>query len=65
MFKNQIRRNMEVYVNNMLVKILKADHHFRDLKETFNTLRRYKMRLNPTKCAFSVSAEKFLGFMVS
>ena len=36
-----------------------------DLKETFDTLRSYNMKLNPGKCAFGVTAEKFLGFMVS
>ena len=36
-----------------------------DLQETFDTLRQYNMRLNPSKCAFGVSSGKFLGFMVS
>ena len=36
-----------------------------DLKETFNTFRSYNMKLNPNKCAFGVTAGKFLGFMVS
>ena len=36
-----------------------------DLQETFDTLRQYNMRLNPSKCAFGVSTRKFLGFMVS
>jgi len=36
-----------------------------DLQETFDTLRRYKMKLNPSKCAFGVALGKFLGFMVS
>jgi len=36
-----------------------------DLQETFDTLRRYKMKLNPSKCAFGVALRKFLSFMVS
>ena len=36
-----------------------------DLRETFNILRSYNMKLNPGKCAFGVTAGKFLGFMVS
>ena len=36
-----------------------------DLQETFNMLRTYNMKLNPSKCAFEVTAGKFLGFMVS
>ena len=37
----------------------------KDLEETFDTLRSYNMKLNPSKCAFGVTAGKFLGFMVS
>jgi hypothetical protein len=54
-----------VYVDDMLVKSLKSEDHLADLEETFSVLRRYKMRLNPAKCAFGVSSGKFLGFMVS
>ena len=51
MFSKQIGRNMKVYVD--------------DLQEMFMTLRRYQMKLNPSKCAFGVVLGKFLGFMVS
>lgn len=44
---------------------MKAKKHINDLEETLCTLRRFQMKLNPTKCAFGVSTEKFLGFMVS
>nr|XP_023892879.1 uncharacterized protein LOC112004870 [Quercus suber] len=44
---------------------LREGSHLDDLQETFKTLRRYKMKLNPSKCAFGVSLGKFLGFMVS
>ncbi|XP_059658398.1 uncharacterized protein LOC132304680 [Cornus florida] len=63
MFKHQIGRNMEVYIDDMLVKSLKAEDHFTDLQETFEVLRRHKMKLNPSKCAFGVSSGKFLGYM--
>ena len=49
----------------MLVKSLCEEDHLDDLRETFNTLRSYNMKLNPNKCAFGVTAGKFLGFMVS
>ncbi|XP_065623693.1 uncharacterized protein LOC136065011 [Quercus suber] len=49
----------------MLVKTQDEDRHLDDLQETFNTLRHYHMKLNPSKCAFGVSSGKFLGFMVS
>ena len=39
--------------------------HLDNLQETFNTLRLYNMKLNPSKCVFSVVSGKFLGFMVS
>ena len=65
MFNKQIGRNVEVYVDNMLVKSKEKKDHLDDLKETFNTLRPYSMKLNPSKCAFGVSSRKFLGFMVS
>ena len=65
MFYPQIGRNVEVYVDDMLVKSLDEGRHLDDLQETFNTLRRYNMKLNPSKCAFGVALGKFLGFMVS
>uniref|UniRef100_A0A2N9J3R3 Uncharacterized protein n=1 Tax=Fagus sylvatica TaxID=28930 RepID=A0A2N9J3R3_FAGSY len=65
MFHHQIGRNVEVYVDDMLVKTKDEVNHMEDLKETFETLRRYRMKLNPSKCVFGVSSGKFLGFMVS
>ena len=65
MFSNQIGRNMEVYVNDMLVKSKEELTHLDDLKETFAMLKQYQMKLNPSKCAFGVASRKFLGFMVS
>ena len=56
---------MEVYINDMLVKSVKAELHVNHLDESFQALKDYKMRLNPTKCAFGVSARKFLGFIVN
>ena len=64
-FCPQIGRNVEVYVDDMLVKSLDEDKHLDDLRETFDTLRQHQMKLNPSKCAFRVSSRKFLGFMVS
>ena len=48
----------------MIVKSRAATTHLSDLAETFNTLRRYNMRLNPAKCAFGVNSGKFLGFII-
>ncbi|KAM2286748.1 hypothetical protein ACFX1S_039183 [Malus domestica] len=65
MFAEQIGKNMEVYVDDMLVKSKHADQHITNLSETFTILKRYRMRLNPNKCAFGVGSGKFLGFMIS
>ena len=65
MFSNQIGRNMEVYVDDMLFKSKEELTHLDDLRETFATLRQYQIKLNPSKCAFGVASGKFLGFMVS
>ncbi|KAL0433672.1 UNVERIFIED_CONTAM: hypothetical protein Slati_2701500 [Sesamum latifolium] len=55
------RRNMEVYVDDMLVKSKKAEDHIVDLEETFAVLRKYRLKLNPAKCAFGVQGGRFLG----
>ena len=65
MFRPQIGRNVEVYIDDMLVKSLDEGKHLDNLQETFDTLRHYNMKLNPNKCTFRVSLRKFLGFMVS
>ena len=65
MFSKQIGRNIEVYMDDMLVKSREELAHLDDLKETFATFRQYQMKLNPSKCAFGVASRKFLGFMVS
>ncbi|KAK0587562.1 hypothetical protein LWI29_024963 [Acer saccharum] len=63
-FARQIGRNMEVYVDDMLTKSVTAERHAKDLNETFEVLRRYKMKLNPNKCVFGVPSGRFLGFQV-
>ena len=65
MFRPQIERNVEIYIDDMLVKSQDEGKHLDDLQKTFDTHRQYNIRLNPSKCAFRVSSEKFLGFMVS
>ena len=65
MFAQQIERNVQAYVDNMLVKSQREEDHLEDLRETFNTFRSYNMKLNLGKCAFGVTVGKFLEFMVS
>ena len=56
MFAHQIGRNVQVYVDDMLVKIQQEDDYLDDLKETFDTFCSYNMKLNSSKCAFGVMA---------
>ena len=65
MFTHQIGRNIQVYVDDMLVKNLCENDHLDDLQETFDTLRSYNMKLNSSKFMFEVTVGKLLGFMVS
>ena len=65
MFKEQISKTIEVYVDDMLVKSKTTVDHVVHLYDTFTVLRRYRMKLNPLKCAFGVASKKFLGFMVN
>ena len=63
-FVDQIGRNMEAYVDDMLVKSKSMSQHVAGLEETFSTLRRQGMRLDPSKYIFGVTSEKFLGFII-
>ncbi|XP_057719474.1 uncharacterized protein LOC130933882 [Arachis stenosperma] len=64
-FQNQVGRNMEVYVEDMVVKSKNKRNHHSDLEEVFKQLRRYNMRLNSKKCAFRVQGGKFLEFTLT
>ncbi|XP_075083415.1 uncharacterized protein LOC142167154 [Nicotiana tabacum] len=65
MFRHQIGKSMEVYIDDMLVKYLSAGSHLTHLQETFDILRKYNIKLNPEKCAFGVGSGTFLGLLVS
>ena len=64
-FQKQIGATMEVYIDDMLIKSTTAEFHISHLSEAFQILRNYNMKLNPAKCAFGVSAGKFLCFIVN
>ena len=64
-FKELIRKTMEVYIYDMLVKSLKAADHIAHLEEVFGILWKHRMMLNPSKCIFGVSSGKFFGFLVT
>ncbi|PKA50461.1 RNA-directed DNA polymerase like [Apostasia shenzhenica] len=64
-FKNQRGRNLEAYVDDVLVKSKTLTEHLGDLREMLDTLRRYNLKLNPAKCTFGAASGKFLGYLVS
>ena len=65
MFTEQLGKTVEVYIDDMVVKSILTEDHLRDLRAVFNTLRRHRLKLNASKCAFGVGSGKFLGFMVT
>jgi hypothetical protein len=64
-FADQLHRNIGAYVDDVVIKTKNPDGLFADLEETFSSLRRFRWKLNPTKCIFGVPLGKLLGFIVS
>ena len=60
-----MHNEVEVYVNNMIVKYKEREVHIVNLRKFFERIKEYRMRLNPQKCTFGVTAGKLLGFLVS
>ena len=65
MFESQLGKNIEIYIDDMVVKSKVVSEHLEDLGTIFEILRKYKLRLNASKCSFDVGSGKFLGYMVS
>ena len=65
MFELQLGKNVEVYIDDMVVKSKLVSEHLADLTNIFEILMRYKLRLNASKCFFGVGSGKFLGYMVT
>src|ERR1044071_7883932 len=63
--REQINRNVQVYIDYMVIKTYKADTLLDDLRETFGSLNHYRIKLKPKKCVFGVPTGKLLGYMVS
>jgi len=64
-FHDMIHKEIEVYVDDMIVKSITEEEHVEYLLKMFQRLRKYKLRLNPNKCTFGVRSEKLLGFIFS
>ena len=65
MFEPRLGKNIEIYIDDMVVKSKAASEHVNDLRDIFDILRRHELRLNASKCSFSVGSGKFLGYMVT
>jgi len=65
MFEPQLGKNIEVYIDDMVVKSKLKSEHVNDLNNIFEMLRKHKLRLNASKCSFGVGLGKFLGYMVT
>ena len=65
MFEPQLGKNIEVYIDDMVMKSNKVPNHVEDLRNIFETLREHKLRLNASKCSFGVGSGKFLGYMMT
>ena len=65
MFESQMGKNIEVYIDDMVVNSKIISEHIGDLADIFKILRGHKLRLNASKCSFGVGSGKFLGYMVT
>lgn len=64
-FQNQIRRNVEMYIDDIVIKSRRPSDFPHDLWETLESMWHVGCILNPDKCSFGVQAKKFLGYLVS
>ena len=64
MFEAQLEKNMEAYINDTVVKRKEVSEYLADLNEVFSILRKFRLRLNASKCSFGVGFGKFLGYMI-
>ena len=65
MFESQLGKNIKIYKDDMVVKSKMVSEHLGDLRTIFEILRKYKLRLNASKCSFGVGLGKFLGYLVT
>ena len=64
-FHDMMHREVEVYVDDVIIKSRTQIDHVHDLRNSFEILRKYNLKLNPAKCAFGVPSGKLSGFIVS
>jgi len=61
---SMLGRNVQAYVNDMVITLERKHQHIADLQELFTTIVKYNLKLNPNKCVFGVVIGKFLGFLL-
>ncbi|KAL0289844.1 UNVERIFIED_CONTAM: hypothetical protein Sangu_2600100 [Sesamum angustifolium] len=59
-FDDMLHKNVECYVDDLFVNSKKRENHFHNLRKVFERLRRYQLKMNPSKCAFGVTSGNFL-----
>lgn len=64
-FDFQIGKNLEVYIDDMIIKMEEGNNHSNDLEDILQSVRKYDMCLNPAKCSYEVQAGKFMRFMLT
>ena len=65
MFKSRLGKNIELYIDDMVVKSKAVSEHVGDLEDIFEILRKHELCLNTSKCSFGVGSSKFLGYIVT
>jgi hypothetical protein len=63
-FHELLGNTVEVYIDDIVVKLAEFSYHIADLRKAFDKIHRYGLKMNPHKCAFGVSVGKFLGFII-
>ena len=65
LFHDMMHKEIEVYVDDMIEKSQSKDDHVVNLRKVFERLRKFQLKLNPTKCSLGATSKKLLGFVVS
>ena len=65
MFRHQIEKTIDVYIDDMVIKSKKEEDHLLDLAKVFEIFRHHRLHLNMSKCVFRVGSGKFLGYMTT
>jgi len=65
LFHDMMHKEIEVYLDDMIIKSESEVEHILNLRKLFERLRKFKLKLNPAKCTFGVKSVKLLGFVVS